>query len=115
VATWVGVRQAGEIAVISVVGRLTIADGCTDLREKVRDTAERGLKNLLLNLSEVPYVDSAGVGEVMAAKKVMERRGGRMKLLQPSRAVRDLLHTIRLDRLIDIFDDEAEAMRSFGG
>ena len=112
-ATWVGLRQAGDIVVISVVGRLTIADGCADLREKVRDTVERGLKNLVLNLSEVPYVDSAGVGEVMAAKKAMERRGGHLKLLQPSRAVRDLLRTIRLDRLLETFDDEAAAMQSF--
>ncbi len=112
-ATWVGVRQAGEVVVISVVGRLTMADGCLDLREKVRDTVERGLKNLLLNLSEVPYVDSAGVGEVMAAKKAMERRGGRLRLLQPSQPIRDLLRTIRLDGYLESFDDEAAAIRSF--
>ncbi len=112
-ATWVGVRQDGEVGVITIVGRLTLFDGVAVLREKVRDLVERGLPNVLVNLAEAPYIDSAGVGELLAAKKSLERRGGRLKLLKPDRAVRDVLRVSRIDRVLESFDDEAAALRSF--
>jgi anti-anti-sigma factor len=112
-ATWVGLREVGDVAIVSVVGRLTISEGSQDLRQKVHEAVARGLRHLLLNLSEVPYLDSAGIGEVVASMKVVERRGGRMKLLQPGKAVRNTLRMIKLDDVLQSIDDEAEALRSF--
>lgn len=113
VGTWVGVREAGGIPILEVVGRLTLSDGTAALRGQVLAVIEQGSANLLVNLAGVPYLDSAGMGELVATHKAMLGRGGRMKLLSPSQRVRDLLRASRLDRVLESFHDEAEALRSF--
>ncbi|MGH9673441.1 MAG: STAS domain-containing protein [Bryobacteraceae bacterium] len=112
-ATWVGLREVGDVAILSVVGKLTLSDGTQDVRMKVREVVDRGVRRLVLNLNDVPYLDSAGIGELVAAKKAMEHRGGQMKLLEPGKTVRDALRVVKLDRVLDFCQDEAAALASF--
>jgi len=111
--TWIGVRQLEGITVLEVVGRLTLSDGAAVLRQQVLEVIERGVSNVIVNVCEVPYVDSAGLGELVATHKAMANRGGQMMLVAPSKRVADLLRAARLDRVLSSFADEAEALRSF--
>jgi len=109
----VTVRQIGKVSVIDLSGKITIGEGDIVLREKVTELLDGGQSRILLNLEKVKYVDSAGIGEIVACYKRARDRGGIVKLLNPSGKVHDLLQLTRLEEVFDTFNDEKEALVSF--
>jgi anti-sigma B factor antagonist len=108
-------RRVGEVTVLDISGRITLGEGNVILREIVRDLAEKGQKALVLNLGEVHYIDSSGVGELVKAHTTIRGQGGQLKLTNLSKRVDDLLQMTRLSAVFDIQKDEASAIKSFGG
>ncbi len=108
------VRHAGGIAIVDVNGRITVGEGNLKLREVVRDLMDQGHRRLLLNLHEVGYVDSSGVGELVRTYTSVRNAGGQLKLVSISQRVQSLLEMTRLNSVFDIQADEASAIHSFG-
>lgn len=106
-------RQAGDVTVIDVSGRITPSEGSNAIRDVVRDLTAGGTRKVLLNLEGVSYIDSSGIGELVAGFTSLARAGGTMKLLNPTGRVEDLLRIATLNTIFDIYDDEASAVRSF--
>jgi anti-sigma B factor antagonist len=106
-------RQVGEVIVLDVSGRITLGEGNVMLREIVRDLAEKGNDRMVLNLSEVVYIDSSGVGELVKAHTTIRNKGGHLKLANLNKRVHDLLQMTRLSNVFDIERDEASAIKSF--
>jgi anti-sigma B factor antagonist len=106
-------RHHGKVTVLDLSGKITIGEGDIRLREAVNGLLEEGRKNLVLNLSGVSYMDSAGIGELVACYKRAKEKGAGMKLLNPSGKVQDLLILTRLQEVFDIYRDEREALTSF--
>jgi anti-sigma B factor antagonist len=109
------IRQVEGITVLDVSGRITLGEGNIMLREIVRDFVEKGNKNILLNLGEVEYMDSAGVGELVRSFTSIRNQGGQLKLVNLNKKVQDLLEATNLHRVFDIHKDEPTAVKSFGG
>jgi anti-sigma B factor antagonist len=110
-----GTRQIGDIIVVDISGRITLGEGNVMLREIVRDLADKGNNRIVLNLGEVNYVDSSGVGELVKTHTTMRNKGGELKLANLNKRVHDLLQMTRLSSVFDIHKDEASAIESFGG
>jgi anti-sigma B factor antagonist len=108
-------RQVGDVVVLDISGRITVGEGNVVLREIVRDLAEKENKRVVLNLSEVNYIDSSGLGELVKSHTTMRNKGGELKLANVSKRVSDLLQMTRLATVFDIEKDEATAVSSFGG
>lgn len=106
-------RQVGEVNVIEPLGRITLGDGSTVLAEAVRELVARKQTKILLNLGEVPYIDSSGIGELVSAYSAVTKSGGQFKLSNLTKRVRDLLRISRHDMLFDIHEQEAGALESF--
>ena len=106
-------RQVGDIQVIELAGRITIGEGSNVLRETVCDLVERRQLKILINLGEVPYIDSSGIGELVSAYSVVSKSGGQFKLSNLTKRVKDLLRISRHDMLFDIHEEEAAAVKSF--
>ena len=106
-------RQVGDVTVVDAVGRITLGDGASSFRDTVRDLANKGDKKLLINLSEVSYIDSSGIGEMVSGFTTVTNHGGQLKLLGLSKRVKDLLQITKLYTVFEVFDDEASAVRSF--
>ncbi len=107
------IRQVGRVAVLDLSGKITIGEGDVVLREKVQEILEAGSKDVLLNLEKVSYMDSAGIGELVACFKRTKEKGGTVKLLKPSGKVADLLALTKLEEVFDTFSDEKVALVSF--
>jgi anti-sigma B factor antagonist len=107
-------RQLGDVNVIEVVGRITIGEGSSVLRDTVHDMVARKQTKILLNLGEVPYIDSSGIGELVQAYSTVTKGGGQFKLSNLTTRVRDLLKISKHDMLFDIHEEEAAAVQSFG-
>ena len=108
-------RQVGEVTILDISGRITVGEGNVILREIVRDLAGKGAKAIVLNLGEVQYVDSSGVGELVKAHTTIRNQGGQLKLTNLNKRVHDLLELTRLSAVFDIQKDETSAIKSFGG
>lgn len=108
-------RQVGGVTVLDISGRITVGEGNVILREIVRDLAEKGAKAIVLNLSEVQYVDSSGIGELVKAHTTIRNQGGQLKLTNLNKRVHDLLELTRLSAVFDIQKDETSAIKSFAG
>lgn len=106
-------RQVGEVQVVEVVGRITIGEGSSTLQKAVRDLVDRKQMKILLNLGEVPYIDSSGIGELVSAYSTVTKSGGQFKLSNLTNRVKDLLKISRHDMLFDIHEEEAAAVKSF--
>ena len=106
-------RQVGDVTVVDAVGRITLGDGASTFRDNIRDLANGGNKKLLLNLAEVSYIDSSGIGEMVAGFTKITNIGGQVKLLNLTKRVQDLLQITKLYTVFEVFDDEAKAVRSF--
>ncbi len=106
-------RQVGDVTVVDAVGRITLGDGATTFRDTVRDLANGGNKKLLLNLAEVSYIDSSGIGEMVSGFTTITNQGGQVKLLNLTKRVKDLLQITKLYTVFEVFDDEAHGVRSF--
>jgi anti-sigma B factor antagonist len=106
-------RQVGDVTVIDAAGRITLGEGASAFRDTVRELAARGDKKILLNLSEVNYIDSSGIGELVSGFTTVTNHGGQLRLLGLSKRVKDLLQITKLYTVFEVFDDEATAVRSF--
>ncbi len=107
------VRQVDSVSVVDITGRITLGEGCAQLRELIRDLLGKSKKNLLLNLANVTYIDSSGIGELVSAFTTVSNQGGQLKLLSLTKKVHDLLQITKLYTVFDIHDDEAKAISSF--
>jgi anti-sigma B factor antagonist len=103
----------GDVTVIDVSGRITLGEGSSALRDNLRDLTAQGEKKILLNLSEVSYIDSSGIGELVSAFTTVKNSGGELKLLNLTKKVHDLLQITKLYTVFDVKDDEATAISSF--
>jgi anti-sigma B factor antagonist len=106
-------RQAGDVTILDLEGKITIGEGSVSLRSAVRRLIEEGKKKILLNLSGVGYVDSSGIGELVSSYTTINREGGQLKLLKLTQKIRDLLTITKLLTVFDTYDDESEALNSF--
>ena len=106
-------RQVGDVTVVDVAGRITLGEGSSALREAMRDLVSKGQKKILLNLGEVSYIDSSGIGELVSGFTTVTNSGGNLKLLNLNKRVKDLLQITKLYTVFEVFDDEAAAIRSF--
>ena len=107
------VRQIGHVAVVDLTGKITVGEGDAVLREGVFELLQSDQKQILLNLRKVPYIDSSGIGEMVACYKAARDKNGTVKLLNPSEKVSDLLQITRLEEVFETYRDEKEALRSF--
>jgi anti-sigma B factor antagonist len=107
------VRHIGDVAVLDISGRITLGEGNVELREIVRDLLDKGNRKILLNLGEVQYVDSSGVGELVGTCKAVRNQGGELKLVNLSKRVHDLFQMTKLSAVFHIESDEARAINSF--
>ena len=106
-------RQSGNVTVIDVSGRITLGEGSSVLRDALRELVTAGHKNILLNLGDVTYIDSSGIGELVAGYTSMANAGGTLKLLSLTKRVKDLLQITKLYTVFDVHDDEAHAVQAF--
>jgi anti-sigma B factor antagonist len=106
-------RQAGDVTILDLSGEVRIGEGAISLRDSIRKLADEGRKNVLLNLAGVKYIDSTGIGELIANYTTVTRQGGQLKLLKLTDRVQNLLVITKLLTVFDAYDDEAEALRSF--
>jgi anti-sigma B factor antagonist len=113
VSVTVTTRRVGKVTVVDAAGRITAGEGATSFRETIRGLVSSGQKKLLLNLSEISYMDSSGIGELMSGFTTLANQGGMMKLLKLSKRVRELLESTRLYTVFEVYDDERKALASF--
>ncbi len=106
-------RQVDGVTVIDLSGRITLGEGSVVLRDAIRDLIGKGEKKLLLNLGDVTYIDSSGIGELVSAFTAVRKEGGELKLLNLTKKVHDLLQITKLYTVFDVKDDEAAAVSSF--
>ena len=106
-------RQVDGITIMDCSGRITLGEGSVQLRDAVRDLLAKGSKQILLNLGDVPYIDSSGIGELVSAFTTVRNQGGDLKLLNLTKKVHDLLQITKLYTVFDVKDDEASAVASF--
>lgn len=106
-------RQVGDVTVLDLSGKIMIGEGDDLLRDTVTRLVDGGKTKLVLNLGEVPYVDSAGLGEIVRCYTTVSRKGGRLKLLNLTKKIKDLLSITKLLTVFETFDSEDEAVKSF--
>jgi anti-sigma B factor antagonist len=106
-------RQVGDVSVVDVAGRITLGEGSSALRDLLKEMVGKGQKKILLNLGEVSYIDSSGIGELVSAFTTIANQGGQLKLLNLAKRVKDLLQITKLYTVFDVHDDETGAIRSF--
>jgi anti-sigma B factor antagonist len=107
-------RSVGDVTIIDVNGRMTLGEGQELLRDKVNSLIQQGKKKLVINLAEVPYIDSAGLGEIVRTYTTVSHQGGALKLLNLTKRIQDLLAITKLLTVFETFDAEADAVGSFG-
>jgi anti-sigma B factor antagonist len=98
---------------VDVAGRITLGEGSSALRDLLREMVGKGQKKILLNLGEVSYIDSSGIGELVSGFTTVTNSGGEMKLLNLNKRVKDLLQITKLYTVFDVHEDEAGAIRAF--
>jgi anti-sigma B factor antagonist len=106
-------RQAGDVTVLDLSGKITIGEGSVSLRSAIRRLIEEGKKKILLNLGQVSYVDSSGIGELVSSFTTINREGGQLKIVNLTQKIQDLLAITKLLTVFDVYDDEATALNSF--
>jgi anti-sigma B factor antagonist len=107
-------RLAGDVTILDVSGRIMFGDGEEEFKDAVNRAIESGRVRLLINMAEVPHVDSVGISQLVRAYVTSGKKGGQMKLLKPTKRVRELLSITRLLTVFEAFDSEEEAVASFG-
>ena len=107
------IRQSDGITIVDLRGRITLGEGSVTLRDTVHDLLSKGQKRILLNLGDVNYIDSSGIGELVSAFSAAKKQDGEVKLLNLTKRVHDLLQITKLYTVFDVKDDEALAVESF--
>ncbi|MBI4486177.1 MAG: STAS domain-containing protein [Acidobacteria bacterium] len=106
-------RPIGDVVVLDLKGKITLGEGDELLKDKVNSLVNQGKKKIVLNLAEVPYIDSAGLGEVVRTYTTVSRQGGSLKLLNLTKRINDLLSITKLLTVFETFESENDAIRSF--
>ena len=106
-------RQAGDVTILDLSGKITIGEGSVQLREAVRKLLDEGKKKILLNLGDVSYVDSSGIGELVSSYTTTNNQGGQLKLLNLTKKIQDLLMITKLLTVFQTYDNEQDAVASF--
>lgn len=106
-------RSVDGVSILDCSGRITLGEGSITLRDTVRDLLGKGQKKILLNLGDVSYIDSSGIGELVSAFTTVRNQGGELKLLNLTKKVHDLLQITKLYTVFDVKDDEASAVKAF--
>jgi len=106
-------RQVGDVTVMDVAGRITLGEGSSAMRDALRELVTKSQKKILLNLADVSYIDSSGIGELVSGFTTVANSGGQLKLLNLNKRVKDLLQITKLYTVFDVHEDEAAAIRSF--
>ena len=109
----VSTRHVDGVTILDLSGRITLGEGSVQLRDAIRDLLSKGSKLILLNLADVNYIDSSGIGELVSAYTTVRNQGGELKLLNLTKKVHDLLQITKLYTVFDVKDDEATAIASF--
>jgi len=106
-------RAVGDVVVLDLKGKITLGEGDELLKDKVNSLVNQGQKKIVLNLADVPYIDSAGLGEVVRTYTTVSWQGGSLKLLNLTKRITDLLSITKLLTVFETFETEKEAVRSF--
>jgi anti-sigma B factor antagonist len=106
-------RQAGDVTILDLAGKVTIGEGSVALRSTIRRVLGEGKTKLILNLGQVGYIDSSGIGELVSSFTAVNKEGGTLKLLNLTEKIQDLLAITKLLTVFDVFEDEASALASF--
>jgi anti-sigma B factor antagonist len=106
-------RPAGDVIVLDLKGKMTLGEGDELLKDKINSLVQQGRRKVVLNLEGVPYIDSAGLGEIVRTYTTISRQGGSMKLLNLTKRITDLLSITKLLTVFETYDNEADAVRSF--
>jgi anti-sigma B factor antagonist len=106
-------RQVDGVTIVDCSGRITLGEGSVVLRDSVKDLLTKGQKKILLNLGDVNYIDSSGIGELVSAYTTVKNQGGELKLLNLTKKVHDLLQITKLYTVFDVRDDETSAVKAF--
>jgi len=107
------IREVGDVTVIDMDGRITLGEGSALLRDLIRENMAKGRKKIVLNLAEINYIDSSGLGELVSGYRFVKNEGGEVKLLNLNKKVTDLLQITKLYTVFDIHNQEAQAVASF--
>jgi anti-sigma B factor antagonist len=106
-------RVVNDVTILDLKGKMTLGEGDELLKDKVNSLVSQGHKKVVLNLEAVPYIDSAGLGEIVRSYTTITRQGGKLKLLNVSKRIQDLLVITKLMTIFDSYEAEPEAVRSF--
>jgi len=106
-------RTVNGVTILDISGKITLAEGSVDVKKSVRDLLDSGRNQILLNLGDVKYIDSSGIGELVSSFTTVTNKGGKLKLLNLTLKIRELLAITKLLTVFECFDDEAEAVKSF--
>jgi anti-sigma B factor antagonist len=106
-------RIIGDVTVLDLKGKMTLGEGDELLKDKINSLIHQGQKKLLLNLEGVPYIDSAGLGEIVRTYTTVSRQGGNLKLVNLTKRITDLLSITKLLTVFETFETEPEALKSF--
>jgi anti-sigma B factor antagonist len=106
-------RPMGDVIVLDLKGKMTLGEGDELLKDKINSLVHQGRRKVVLNLEGVPYIDSAGLGEIVRTYTTISRQGGSMKLLNLTKRITDLLSITKLLTVFETYDNEADAVRSF--
>ena len=107
------IRQSDDITIVDLKGRITLGEGSATVRDTVHDLLSKGQKRILLNLRDVNYIDSSGIGELVSAFTAAKKQGGELKLLNLTKKIQDLLQITKLYTVFDVKEDETLAVESF--
>jgi anti-sigma B factor antagonist len=106
-------RSVGDVTIIDLKGKMTLGEGDELLRDKVNSLVQQNLRKIILNLAEVPYIDSAGLGEIVRTYTTVSRQSGQLKLLSVTKRINDLLVITKLAQVFEMYDNEKDALGSF--
>jgi anti-sigma B factor antagonist len=106
-------RQVGDVTVIDASGRITLGEGSSAFRDKIKELVNAGNKKIVVNMAGVSYIDSSGIGELVSGYTTVTNQGGGLKLVNLGKRIQDLLQITKLYTVFETFDDEAAAIRSF--
>jgi anti-sigma B factor antagonist len=109
----ISTRTVDGVSILDCSGRITLGEGSITLRDTVRELLGKGQKKILMNLGDVTYIDSSGIGELVSAFTTVRNQGGELKLLNLTKKVHDLLQITKLYTVFDVKDDEASAVKAF--
>jgi anti-sigma B factor antagonist len=109
----ISVRERGGVTILDVQGKITLGAGNLALRNAVLDSMNRGVRNILMNLKDVSFIDSSGLGELVSSYQWVANRGGNLKLLNVPRSILDVMRISGLDTAFEFFVDEDQAVASF--